>query len=63
MHVSNLYHTAPQAQLAQMLCESSFADKVYFCNSGAEAVEAAIKFARKWAKDALRPRARPSSSP
>jgi len=46
-HVSNLYHTAPQAQLAQRLVESSFADKVYFCNSGAEANEAALKFARK----------------
>ena len=49
VHVSNLYHTAPQAQLAQRLVESSFADKVYFCNSGAEANEAALKFARKWA--------------
>jgi acetylornithine/N-succinyldiaminopimelate aminotransferase len=49
-HVSNLYCTAPQAELAQMLCEKSFADKVYFCNSGAEAVEGAIKFARKYAK-------------
>jgi len=46
-HVSNLYHTIPQAQLAQMLVEASFADKVYFCNSGAESVEAAIKFSRK----------------
>lgn len=50
MHVSNLYHTEPQARLAQMLVESCFADKVYFCNSGAESVEAAIKFARKWAR-------------
>lgn len=50
MHVSNLYHTIPQARLAQMLVESSFADKVYFCNSGAESVEAAIKFSRKWAR-------------
>jgi len=50
MHVSNLYHTIPQARLAQMLVESCFADKVYFCNSGAESVEAAIKFARKWAR-------------
>ncbi len=46
-HVSNLYHTAPQAQLAQRLVENSFADRVYFCNSGAEANEAALKFARK----------------
>jgi len=50
LHVSNLYHTIPQAELAQMLVDSSFADKVYFCNSGAESVEAAIKFARKWAR-------------
>ena len=50
IHVSNLYLTAPQAQLAQMLVERSFADKVFFCNSGTEAVEAALKFARKWAK-------------
>jgi acetylornithine/N-succinyldiaminopimelate aminotransferase len=49
-HVSNLYHTAPQARLAQMLVQASFADKVFFCNSGAESVEAAIKFARKWAR-------------
>ena len=50
VHVSNLYHTAPQAQLAQKLVENSFADKVYFCNSGTEANEAALKFARKYAK-------------
>ncbi len=50
-HVSNLYHTAPQAQLAAALCRSSFADRVFFCNSGAEANEGAFKFARKWAYD------------
>ncbi|MDM8521511.1 aspartate aminotransferase family protein [Anaerolineales bacterium HSG6] len=50
LHVSNLYHTAPHAKLAQILCESSFADKAFFCNSGTEANEGAIKFARKWAK-------------
>ncbi len=50
IHVSNLYHTEPHARLAQMLCERSFADKVFFANSGAEANEGAIKFARKWAK-------------
>lgn len=49
-HVSNLYHTAPQVELAQKLVTNSFADKVYFGNSGAEANEAAIKFARKYAK-------------
>ncbi len=50
-HVSNLYHTAPHARLARRLCESSFADKVFFCNSGAEANEGAFKFARKWARE------------
>lgn len=47
LHVSNLYHTAPHVELARLLVEKSFADKVFFCNSGAEANEAAIKFARK----------------
>lgn len=50
LHVSNLYHTAPQALLARDLVESSAADRVYFCNSGTEAIEACIKFARKWGK-------------
>lgn len=49
-HVSNLYHSAPQARLAQALCEKSFADRVFFCNSGTEANEGAMKFARKWAR-------------
>lgn len=49
-HVSNLYYTAPQADLAEALCAGSFADKVYFANSGVETVEAAIKFARKAAR-------------
>lgn len=49
-HTSNLYHTAPHAQLAQMLCENSFADKVHFSNSGAEANEGAFKFARRYAR-------------
>ncbi len=48
IHVSNLYLTAPQAELAARLCALSFAGKVFFCNSGAEANEAAIKLARKW---------------
>lgn len=47
IHISNLYHTAPHVELAEMLCENSFADKVFFCNSGAEANEGAIKFARR----------------
>lgn len=48
-HVSNLYYIEPQIHLARMLVENSFADKVFFCNSGAEANEAAIKIARKYA--------------
>ncbi len=46
-HVCNLYITKPQADLAEALCASSFADKILFCNSGAEANEGALKFARK----------------
>ncbi len=49
-HVSNLYHTAPHLELARDLVERSFADRVYFANSGTEAVEAAVKFARAWAR-------------
>lgn len=49
IHVSNLYHTSPHAQLAQSLVEKSFADRVFFCNSGAEANEGALKFARRFA--------------
>ena len=51
LHVSNLYHIEPQIKLAKLLCTHSFADKVFFCNSGAEANEAAIKLARKYAKE------------
>ena len=51
IHVSNLYHIEPQIRLAKLLCEHSFADRAFFCNSGAEANEAAIKLARKYAKD------------
>lgn len=47
IHVSNLYYTEPQARLAALLCEKSFADRVFFSNSGTEANEGAIKFARK----------------
>ncbi len=51
IHVSNLYYTQPQTQLAELLVKNSFADKVFFCNSGAEANEAAIKLARKYAHE------------
>ena len=47
-HVSNLYNIPEQELLAKKLCDLSFADKVFFCNSGAEAVEGAIKVARKF---------------
>ena len=50
LHVSNLYHTAPHVLLARDLCQASFADRVFFCNSGTEANEGALKFARKWAR-------------
>ncbi len=50
-HVSNLYYIEPQISLASLLVENSFADKVFFCNSGAEANEAAIKLARRYASD------------
>lgn len=49
-HCSNLYHIPVQEQLAQMLVDHSFGDKVFFCNSGAEANEAAIKLARRYAQ-------------
>jgi acetylornithine/N-succinyldiaminopimelate aminotransferase len=47
-HVSNLFYMEPQIKAAQMLVEHSFGDKVFFCNSGAEANEAAIKLARRY---------------
>ncbi len=51
VHVSNLYYTIPQTELANLLVENSFADRVFFANSGAEANEAAIKLARKYFND------------
>jgi acetylornithine aminotransferase len=48
IHVSNLYYTEPQVKLAQMLVDHSCADRAFFCNSGAEANEAAIKLARRY---------------
>jgi len=50
IHTSNLYKTAPGERLAAMLAERSFAAKVFFCNSGAEANEGAFKFARRWGR-------------
>ena len=50
IHTSNLYHTAPGERLAAELVARSFASKVFFCNSGAEANEGAFKFARRWAR-------------
>ena len=48
VHVANTHHSLPQARLAEALCAHSFASRVFFCNSGAEANEAAIKLARKF---------------
>jgi acetylornithine aminotransferase len=51
VHVSNLFYTQPQTELAQILVENSAGDRVFFCNSGAEANEAAIKLARRYWRD------------
>ncbi|MFW5967279.1 MAG: aspartate aminotransferase family protein [Persicimonas sp.] len=50
LHVSNLYYTAEQIELMELLCKQSLADRVFLCNSGAEANEAAIKLARRYQK-------------
>ena len=50
IHCSNLYYNGPQVELARRLCEHSFGERVFFCNSGAEATEAAIKLARKYSQ-------------
>ncbi|WP_447970057.1 acetylornithine transaminase [Nitrospira sp. M1] len=55
IHTSNLFYTEPQAKLARELAQQSFADKVFFANSGAEANEAAIKLARKYSHDHFGP--------
>ncbi|ROQ92265.1 aspartate aminotransferase family protein [Desulfosoma caldarium] len=55
VHVSNLYYTRPQVALADALRRHSFADRVFFANSGAEANEAAIKLARKYSRDKYGP--------
>lgn len=51
VHTSNLYRTRPGEELASWLVERSFADRVFFANSGAESVEGAFKFARRWARE------------
>ena len=54
MHVSNHFHNEPQINLAKLLVSHSFADKAFFCNSGTEAVEGAIKLARRYAREVLK---------
>jgi predicted acetylornithine/succinylornithine family transaminase len=51
IHTSNLFYTKPMVELAKLLVENSCFDRVFFCNSGAEAIEAAIKLARRWGHD------------
>ncbi|WP_088536834.1 acetylornithine transaminase [Geobacter sp. DSM 9736] len=51
IHCSNYYHIPQQIELAELLCSHSFADRAFFCNSGAEANEAAIKLARKYSRE------------
>ena len=51
LHCSNYFHIPQQIELAEILCENSFGDRVFFCNSGAEANEAALKLARKYSVD------------
>ena len=55
MHVSNLYHNDRQIELSRLLAEQPFSGRVFFCNSGAEANEAAIKLARKFSKEHFGP--------
>jgi acetylornithine/N-succinyldiaminopimelate aminotransferase len=51
LHCSNYYHIPQQIELAELLCRNSFGDRVFFCNSGVEANEAAIKLARKYSSE------------
>ena len=55
IHCSNYYHIPAQVELAELLCSHSFADRAFFCNSGAEANEAAIKLARKYSRETFGP--------
>ncbi len=54
MHVSNHFHNEPQINLAKALVRHSFAEKAFFCNSGTEAIEAAIKLARRYSREVLK---------
>jgi acetylornithine/N-succinyldiaminopimelate aminotransferase len=54
MHVSNHFHIEPQVSLGKELVRNSFADKVFFCNSGTEAIEAAIKLVRRYSREILK---------
>ncbi|MBA4180618.1 MAG: acetylornithine transaminase [Anaerolinea sp.] len=51
IHTSNLFYTTPMIELAKLLVENSCLDRAFFCNSGTEAIEAAIKLARRWGYD------------
>src|SRR2546429_3987350 len=51
LHASNVYHTLPAGELCALLCRHSFAERVFLCNSGAEANEAAMKLARRWGSE------------
>ncbi len=65
-HIGNGYTNEPVLQLAKTLVQSTFADKVFFCNSGAEANEAALKLARKYAHDKFggeKAKSSPSTTP
>jgi acetylornithine aminotransferase len=55
IHCSNFYHIPQQIELAELLCSRCFADQAFFCNSGAEANEAAIKLARKFSRETFGP--------
>ena len=55
LHCTNLYYIEPAMRLAKMLCDNSFADRVFFSNSGAEANETGMKLARKYCKENIDP--------
>ena len=55
MHVSNIYYTTPMVELAELLVRLSFADRVFFANSGAEVNEGAIKLCRRYSREKFGP--------